>query len=294
MLAFKPLTEDEFMAAESPVYDERREVLWFCDIVRRNVHGVSLKTLELTTREFPSEVCSLGLAESGRLVVALRKEVGLLDPETDEYSTLVPIEADRPETRLNDGKVGPDGAFWVGSMDDVNRAIKEPIAALYRVTADGEAERKIDELIISNGLAFAPDGTHMFHSDTRGPWIDRWDFDPATGAISGRKRLAVLDEEAGRPDGGATDSEGNYWSAGVSASKLNCFSPEGRLIESIAVPVGAPSMPCFGGPGLNQLFLTSLRNNRPKDLLDRYPLTGRILVADSSVAGSPVSRFRDV
>jgi sugar lactone lactonase YvrE len=290
---FKPLTEDEFTAAESPVYDDRRDVLWFCDIARHNLHSISLSTLALTTHEFPSEVCSLGLGESGRLVVALRKEVGIFDPETNTYTTLVPIEADRPETRLNDGKIGPDGAFWVGSMDDTNRAIKEPIAALYRVTADGKVERKIEEIIVSNGLAFSPDGTAMFHSDTRGPWLDRWRFDPATGAISERKRLAVLDEEVGRPDGGATDSEGNYWSAGVSASRLNRFSSDGRLLDGIAVPVAAPSMPCFGGAGLNRLFLTSLRWGRPKEALDRYPLTGRIMVADSPVAGAPVGRFRD-
>jgi sugar lactone lactonase YvrE len=292
-MEFKPLTEDEFAAGESPVYDDRRDVLWFCDIANHNLHSISLATLELTSREFPSEVCSLGLCESGKIVLALRNEVGILDPESDTYTTLAEIEADRAETRLNDGKVGPDGAFWVGSMDDTSRAIKEPIAALYRVTAVGEVERKIDELIVSNGLAFSPDGTGMFHSDTRGPWIDRWRFDPATGAISDRKRLAVLDDEVGRPDGGATDSEGNYWSAGVSASRLNRFTPDGRLLEGIAVPVAGPSMPCFGGPRLSRLFLTSLRN-RPKEQLDRYPLTGRIMVADSPVAGSPVSRFRDM
>lgn len=291
-MEFKPLTEDVFATAESPVYDDRRDVLWFCDIARHRLHGIALGTLELTTREFASDVCSLGLAESGRIVVALRKEIGIFEPETDVYSTLAAIEADMPETRLNDGKVGPDGAFWVGSMDDTNRADKEPIAALYRVTADGTVERKVDGIILSNGLAFGPDGTTMFHSDTRGPWIDRWTFDPATGTIGERKRLAVLDDAAGRPDGGATDCEGNYWSAGVSASRLNRFSPDGRLLEGFDVPVAGPSMPCFGGAGLRRLFLTSLRTG-PKEQLDRYPLTGRIIVADSPVAGSPVSRFRD-
>jgi sugar lactone lactonase YvrE len=292
-IEFKPLVDTLFQAGESPVYDDRRDALWFCDIVRHELHRISLATLEAQKWDFPSEVCSLGLAESGRLVVALRNEVGLFDPDSGDYRKLAEIEADRQDTRLNDGKIGPDGAFWVGTMDDVDRPVKEPIAALYRVDAAGNVERKIDQVIISNGLAFSPDGTIMYHSDSRGPWIDRWHFDKATGAISERKRLAVLDEETGRPDGGATDAEGNYWSAGVSAARLNRFSPEGRLIESFSVPVAAPSMPCFGGPGLGRLFVTSLRNNRPKELLDRYPLTGSVLAAASPVAGAPVARFRD-
>ena len=293
-IEFKPLVDTLFLAGESPVYDERRDALWLCDIVRRELHRIALASLEAQKWDFPSEVCSLGIAESGKLILALRKEVGLFDPDSGDYRTLAGIEADNADTRLNDGKVGPDGAFWVGTMDDTDRPVKEPIAALYRVDGSGKVERKIDGLIISNGLAFSPDGTLMFHSDSRGPWIDRWRFDKAAGAISERKRLAVLDDETGRPDGGATDAEGNYWSAGVSAARLNRFSSEGRLLESFPVPVAAPSMPCFGGPGLRRLFVTSLRNNRPKELLDRYPLTGSVLVADAPVAGSPVSRFRDV
>ena len=293
-IEFKPLVDTLFQAGEGPVYDDRRDALWFCDIVRHELHRILLKSLETHKWDFPSEVCSLGLAESGKLVVALRDEVGMFDPDSGDYQTLAPIEADRPDTRLNDGKVGPDGAFWVGTMDDVDRPVKEPIASLYRVDASGKVDRKIDGLVVSNGLAFSPDGTVMYHSDSRGPWIDRWRFDHATGEISDRKRLAVLDDETGRPDGGATDAEGNYWSAGVSAARLNRFSPEGRLIESFPVPVAAPSMPCFGGARLGRLFVTSLRNNRPKELLDRFPLTGSVLVGDSPVAGSPVSRFRDI
>ena len=78
------------------------------------------------------------------------------------------------------------------------------------------------------------------------------------------------------------------------AAPLNRFSPEGELLESYPVPVAAPTMPCFGGPGLTRLFVTSLRVGRAPELLERYPLTGFVIAADVPVAGSPVSRFRDV
>jgi sugar lactone lactonase YvrE len=291
-IEFKPLVDALFLAGEGPTYDDRREALWFCDIVGRALNRVSLNSLELEKWDFPSEVCSLGLAESGKVVVALRDEVGLFDPDNGDFHRIAAIEADRPETRLNDGKVGPDGAFWVGSMDD--RPTKEPIASLYRLDVTGTVERKIDGLIISNGLAFSPDGSLMFHSDTRGPWIDRWSIDKATGTIANRKRIAILDEAGGRPDGGATDAEGCYWSAGVSAARLNRFAQDGRLIASYPVPVATPSMPCFGAPGLKQLFVTSLRHRRSRELLERFPLTGSVIVGQSPVAGAPVSRFRDI
>jgi sugar lactone lactonase YvrE len=292
-LAFEALDDIRCMLGEGPVYDDRRDALFWCDILGKAIHVHRLHDGSTETWKFDSEVCSLGLAETGRLVVALRHEVGLFDPEAKIYERVAEIEAGNPDTRLNDGKVGPDGAFWVGSMDDRDVARKDPIGSLYRVDAAGLVERKVSEVVVSNGLAFSNDGTVMFHSDSRGPWIDRWDFDPATGAISGRRRIAMLDDEIGRPDGGATDVTGGYWSAGVSAGRLNRFSAEGELIESYPVPVAAPTMPCFGGPGLTRLFLTSLRVGRSPELLERYPLTGFVVVADSPVAGAPVSRFRD-
>lgn len=80
----------------------------------------------------------------------------------------------------------------------------------------------------------------------------------------------------------------------MSAGRLNRFTPDGQLIESYPLPVACPTMPCFGGNDLGTLFVTSLRHGRPKDLLDRYPLTGSVLVGKSPVAGAPVSRFRDI
>jgi sugar lactone lactonase YvrE len=289
---FAPVNEVVCDLGESPVYDDRRDALWYCDILQRLVICHSLR--EKTTRSFSfdSEVGSIGLAESGRVVVALRHEVGLFDPASGDFHRLAEIEPGRAETRTNDGKVGADGAFWLGTMDDRDNVPKGPIAALYRVTANG-AEKKVDGLIIANGLAFSPDGKTMFHSDSRGKWIDCWAFDRETGMLSGRRRLADLDDQTGRPDGGATDAEGCYWSAGVSAARLNRFAPDGKLLASYPVPVGAPTMPCFGGADLKTLFVTSLRAGRAPELLAKYPLTGTLIATRVDVAGSPVTRFKD-
>jgi sugar lactone lactonase YvrE len=291
-LAFKAVSETRCSLGEGPVHDDRRDAVWYCDIIGRALRRLDLKSGAERQWSFASEVCSLGMAESGRLVVALRDEVGLFDPDDGSFRRIATIEGDRPETRLNDGKVGPDGAFWVGTMDD--RPQREPIGSLYRVDASGKVERKVEGLSVSNGLAFSPDGAVMFHSDSAAKWIDRWSFDRATGTISNRMRIAKLDEATGRPDGGATDIEGCYWSAGVSAARLNRFSPDGRLIEHFPVPVAAPTMPCFGGADLKSVFVTSLRVGRSPELLAAYPLTGIMIMARSSVAGVPVGRFRDV
>jgi sugar lactone lactonase YvrE len=291
VIDFRPLDHPRCLLGEGPAYDARRKALWFCDIESRALHCVGFGDERPRQWTFPSEVCSLGIAESGRLVIALRDSVGLFDPEREDWRAIATVTGVRAETRLNDGKVGPDGAFWVGSMDE--RTDKQPIGILYRVTADGRVEAKADGIKVSNGLAFSADGRTMFHADSRGPWIDRWDFDPATGAVGNRQRIATLDDAGGRPDGGATDVEGAYWSAGVSAQHLNRFDRDGRLLARIPVPVAAPTMPCFGGADMRTLFVTNLTKGRPAELVARFPLSGLTVFGRSPVAGAPVTLFAD-
>lgn len=295
MIDFKPLNDVRCTVGESPVWDARRKVLWYEDIVGKTLYRADPATGSTAHWAFPTEVCSLGIASSGRVLVALSDTVGLFDPDSEDFREIAKVEADNPDTRLNDGKVGPDGAFWVGSMNNTGdpEMAREPANALYRVTADGKVEKKVEGIILPNGLAFSADGRTMFHSDTRGPWIDRWDLDPRTGAISNRKRIAEPQEDVGRPDGGATDMEGCYWSAGISAQRLNRYTRDGELVETVPVPVAGPTMPCFGGVDMQSLFVTNLRAGRKPELLERYPLSGITLHSPSPFVGVQVPFFAD-
>lgn len=291
-LEFTCIADIRCRIGDSPVYDERTGRLYFVDILSRLVYCRAPDADDLQSWTFPSEVGSLALAASGRLVVALRDSVVLFDPAAEEMEELCQIEADNPGTRLNNGRVGPDGAFWVGSMDD--RPDKGPICALYRVDPSGDVERKVEGLVVSSGLAWTADGELMLHADAREAWIDRWRFDRATGEISERTRIAEPDIIVGRPNGGSCDVEGYYWSAGVSAGHLNRYALDGRLVATYDTPVPGPTMPCFGGPDFATLTVTSLREGRSGALLQRAPRSGAVFSAAAPVAGFPSWRFLDI
>jgi sugar lactone lactonase YvrE len=274
---------------ESPVWDAEKGRLLWCDILAGEVLAADPRGGVTDRWRFPGKVGSFGLCASGRLVVGVARTVQLFDPANGALSVLSAPEGEPEVTRMNDGKVGPDGAYWVGTMDD--RPEREPRGSLYRITADGRAEKKLTGLIVPNGLAWGPGGRTLFHSDSRGRWIDAYDFEPATGAWSNHRRIvADLSEEAGRPDGGACDVDGCYWSAGVSAGVLNRFSPEGQLLEIVKLPFPAATMPCFGGDDMKTLFVTSLSEGNN---LKPNPDSGRIAVLRVAVAGVPVGRFAD-
>jgi sugar lactone lactonase YvrE len=288
MISFELVWDSRCGVAESPVWDAATRRLLFCDIPGKRINALSVDDGARDTYDLPEVVGSFGLCRSGKLVVALRHRVVLFDPRSRRVEDLTGAVVEPATNRMNDGKVGPDGAFWVGTMDE--NTPRQPTAALYRVTPDGRIERKGEGYAVSNGLAWSPDGRTMYHSDSTAGIIEAWDFDPATGGMSNHRQLAKLTSEEGRPDGAATDADGNYWSAGPSAGCINRFSPAGALLEKIPFPVPGPTMPCFAE---RHLFVTSLREGKSPELLQQYPTLGGLFRADAPVQGAPVGLFAD-
>lgn len=274
--------------AESPVWDAVNRRLLFCDIGGKKINALSVDTGARETWDLPEVVGSFGLCRSGRLVVALRHRVVLFDPATKTVSALTPAVVEPVTNRLNDGKVGPDGAFWVGSMDE--NTPRQALGALYRVTADGKIEKKSDGYAVSNGLAWSPDGTIMYHSDSTSAIVEAWDFDAVTGGMSNHRQFLKLTNEDGRPDGAAMDVDGNYWSAGPSAGCINCFSPSGVLLTKLPFPVPGPTMPCFAD---GFMYVTSLREGKSAEVLAQYPALGGLFRAPAPAQGAEVALFAD-
>ena len=285
---FELIWDSRSGVSECPTWDPATRRLLFCDIPAKRIHALSVDTGARETWNFPEVVGSFGLCVSGRLVVAQRHHVVMFDPRTGVTTALTGRINEPATNRLNDGKVGPDGAFWVGSMDE--NSPRQPIGGLYRVTADGRIEKRSDGYAVSNGLAWSPDGRTMYHSDSTSAIIEAWDFDPATGAMSAHRQIAKLTNEDGRPDGAAMDTDGNYWSAGPSAGCINCFSPEGALLRKLPFPVPAPTMPCFAE---GFLYVTSLREGKSAAELAEHPTLGGLFRCPAPAMGVPIALFKD-
>lgn len=200
------------------------------------------------------------------LVLALRDRIVHAD---DALRHLVTIA--RPPLlegqRLNDGAIDVTGRLWIGGMDPSG----EPRAALYRVDHDGRCEAKVTGLRTVNGLAFSPDARTLYVSDSHPAVRTVWvlDVDTASGTLSGRRIFVDTRSLPGSPDGGCMDVEGFYWMAAVDGACLVRFSPAGRVVDRVGLPVEKPSRPAFGGTSLRDLYVTSLRRNLRRPLEDQ-------------------------
>lgn len=275
---------------ESPLWSAREAALYWVDIPDGSIHRWHPASGERRIWHLRAAIGSIGLRARGGMIVAMRSGFHLFDLETETVTFLAHPEPDVPTSRLNDGKVSPEGRFWAGTMDE--RPEKEPIASLYRLDVDHRCTRMAGGVKVSNGLAWSPDGRTMYHSDSRGGVIFRYPYDPETGSIGEREVFVSMQPEWGRPDGGATDEEGCYWSCGVSGGRINRFNPAGELIEYVEMPVTHPTMPCFGGPGGRTMYVTSLRENLTEAELARTPQAGGVFMLEPGVAGAPAALYK--
>jgi sugar lactone lactonase YvrE len=281
---------------ESPVWHPREQVLYWCDIPGKRLNRFDPKSGALSHWDFDTEPASVAPRLDGALLLAMRDGLWRFDPVRGERTRLAASPYDPAHERFNDGKCDPQGRFWVGTIYEP----RDPaLAALY--CFDGsELKRKADGITNSNGLGWSPDGRTMYWSDTKAHTVYAFDFDPASGELSARRefvRFAArqpgqdLADYGGRPDGAAVDAEGCYWVALFEGQRVLRLSPAGEVVREVRLPVRCATMPCFGGPDLRTLYITTAREGRPAAELAEQPLAGCVLSLRVDVPGLPAHLF---
>ena len=244
---------------EGPVWSADQQRLLFVDIDGKRLHRFDPATGAHDAWALAENAGCVAPARGGGFIAGMRSGIWRLDDAGAQTVKLADNPADPAKSRFNDGRTDPVGRFLVGTIDEAKAG---GVAALYRWDRRGLATLATD-LMTSNGLAFSPDGRTLYHSDTPRFVIWRYDYDPATGEAANQRVSARLDPDApdrGRPDGAATDADGCYWSSLWDGGRLHRYDPDGQLMGAYPLPVRRPTMPCFGGPDLKTLFVTTARN----------------------------------
>ena len=225
--------------------------------------------------------------DDGRLILAVRDGFALLDLDRAHVELIVEVERELTGNRMNDGKSDPAGRFWAGSMA---LDVRAGAGALYRLDADRNVELMVPGVSISNGLGWSPDGRLMYYVDSPEGRVDVFDFDATTGTIANRRPFAKV--AGGDPDGMAIDAGGGIWVAVWGAGKVLHFLPDATLSDEIELPVSRITSCCFGGPELQDLYITSAWQGMAEDQRAREPLAGGIFRSRPGVQGQATREYR--
>ena len=268
---------------EGPVWVARDKALWFTDIKKRKIHRYDPAAGDRQSWVAPEQVGFVLPAADGGFVAGLMSGLYRFDESTGRFTLIAGIEPERPNNRLNDGVVDPNGRLWFGTMDNGETA---KTGAFYCFERGTVAAAGIGGIAITNGPALSPDGRILYFVDTRGGTIDAADVS-GDGALGPPRPFARIDPAEGHPDGPTVDSEGCVWIGLYGGWEARRYSPAGELVDRVRFPVANITKIAFGGDDLRTVFATTARQLLSPTEIERQPQAGDLFEFRVDVPGLP-------
>ncbi|QEM11986.1 SMP-30/gluconolactonase/LRE family protein [Mucilaginibacter rubeus] len=276
---------------EGSIWSVENQKLYWVDIEGRCLNVFNPVTGENKVFDVGRRIGTVVPVTKDTVLTALEDGLATVNLENGAVDYILNTEIHKEHNkRFNDGKCDPHGRFWVGtlSMDGVSN-----VSSLYSVDNGLDLKEQVSQVSISNGIAWNADGSKMYYIDTPTGEIVQYDFDSKHGNISNRKLILKIAEENGYPDGMTIDSEGLLWVALWDGFGVIRVDPStGNILQKINIPAPKVTSCAFGGPNLDQLYITSASVEMSTGELEQYPLSGSIFVADLDVAGVPANYFK--
>jgi sugar lactone lactonase YvrE len=261
---------------EGPVWDAGLQRLLWVDLLRGDL--LRTDTSGVTERQHVSDVLAcVAPRGAGGHVFATERGFALLS--SDGQVEVLPDIWQDTGIRMNDGACDPTGRFFCGSMAYDAAAGR---GALYRLDPDRSVHLVHSDITISNGLAWAPDGSRAFYVDSGTQRVDVCSAD-----LTQRRPFVHVPATAGTPDGLTVDADGGVWVALWGGSAVHRYSPAGELDQVVRLPVAQVSSCAFGGDDLATLYITTSAEGLP----DPEPAAGALFTVKPGVTGQPTLPF---
>jgi sugar lactone lactonase YvrE len=289
-LPYTQLLSHQCLLGEGPVWDARKERIYWVDIARHEIHSCTADGQDHRVINTGESIGVVALHNEGKLLAALQHGFAFIDLTDNSKELIGNTVEELPGNRFNDGKCDPSGRFWAGTM---NRQGAKGVGNLYALETDGNVSLKLKGVSVSNGMAWSPDGRYFYFIDTATREVSAFDFDLASGEISNQRTVIHIPPGMGKPDGMTIDTEGMLWVAlwdGWSISRWNPFT--GALLCRIMLPVARITSCTFGGKDLHDIYITSASLGLTDQQKNEQPLAGSVFVLrGTSFQGLPARTF---
>jgi len=269
---------------EGLLWDQRNSRWWWTDIESATIHAWAPGQANAYTYRVPDRTGCMALCRTGRILLGTAKQLCFAGPPTagdpegaalQPVRSAVPVDAIEPRTRVNDGRTDRSGNLVFGTLNEAEE--KRPIGSFYQYSLKHGLRRlALPSAAISNSICFSPDGKTMYFTDTLTRRIMQCDYEADSGRVANVRLFVEVDEPSAWPDGSVIDRNGCLWNAQWGAARVVQYAPDGKLLRAIGVPAKNPSCPCFGGPDLDRLCVTTARVDMSRNELEDLPLSGSL------------------
>lgn len=273
----KAIVNCQTILGEGPLWDVEEQKIYWIDSYGAKIFRANEDGSDVETWDVPQKIGSLALRKSGGAILSLADGFYLFDFETGNTELLERIRHKADSVRMNDGKVDQRGRFVSGSIEITETSAS---AELYSVGTDHKVTKIDENIVVSNGPCWSPDGKIFYFADSRSRAIWAYDYDLETGKATNKRKFCDFGEEDGLPDGATVDAEGHVWSAGVYKSKIHRFAPDGRRVLVIDMPVVCVASVMFGGANLDRLYVTTMKSAPVPGIVETGSEAGSLFVID--------------
>lgn len=222
----------------------------------------------------------------GNLLIAQHdsRQIGILESDLE---SITPLATEYNGNKLhspNDLVVKSDGAIFFTDPPWGENESEIDFHGVYRIPPNGgPVQLLVDDLDYPNGIAFSPDESKLYISETLNSNIHVYDVvDDST--LANGSVFAVANQHGDNPQDGAdglkVDNDGNVWVSG--SDGVAVFSPDGDLLDIIPVPESTTNLNWGGTDRLN-LFITNFSDLYKVDLgpLERPEAPANLVATDS-------------
>lgn len=274
---------------EGLIWHAQKGVLYWVDILEKNLHLYDPRTNLDRTIYVGQYVGTVVSRSSGGVMLAVHHGFASLDLETEKLIIFQDPESHLPNNRFNDGKCDPAGRFWAGTMELTGKAAA---GSLYCMDRDLSVRRMLEKVSTSNGIVWSLDHKTMYYIDTLTFLVEAFDYNEESGRISNRRAAVTIPQNMGYPDGSTIDAEGMIWVALFGGACVTRWDPKsGKLLQTIRLPVSNVTACAFGGPNLDQLYITTARLTLTESDLARQPQAGSLFCVNPGVQGIEAYEF---
>jgi sugar lactone lactonase YvrE len=274
---------------ERPVWDARTGRLIWVDINAGQLHEFDLGGTDRVIATAGVAVGAAAPRAAGGYVLAAADGFRLIGADGAAGPTLRPPGMPG-NVRFNDGACDPAGRFWAGTAATDGQP---GVGSLYRLDPDGSVTEILPGVTESNGLGWNPAADVFYYTDSgeEQSRVRAFGFDLAAGTLGSEHDLIRFAPGDGTADGLVVDADGCLWIAMWGAGCVRRYSARGELLGLYPVPASRPTCPCFGGPDLDELFLSTAWEGLDREQRSAEPLAGRLLRAHPGVRGLAMASY---
>jgi len=280
------LWKTKSLLGEGVSWSQKLSSVSFVDIKKKKILILNSRTNKRKIINIDKEIGFVFHLKKNIFLLGLKSEIRIVDFKNKKILISIDVETDKPDNRINDGKIDSLGRLWFGTMDNFE---KEKKGALYCLDNKLNLHTVDKDYYIPNGPAFISNNT-FYHTDSKKRKIYKIKVNKKLNII--KKSIFIkFTKKMGSPDGMTTDIKNNLWVCHYRGACISVYNKKGRKIHKIYFPAKNITNCTFGGIHNNELFISTALKGMKKNEIKKFPLSGNLFKVKTNTRGKKLFTF---